>query len=114
MLCASPLTSCQIREGFIIDDEEEEPENRERRHRHKENKRRRDEEEAILDEEDLDLIGEAIPEWERKTAAQVRGAAGKREAPLLTIILAQAQAPQAWPPGRWRPAPIARSRGDVL
>lgn len=25
----------------------------------------------MLDEEDLDLIGEANPEWERKTAAQV-------------------------------------------
>ena len=30
-----------------------------------------EEEEAVLDEEDLDLIGEANPEWERKTAAQV-------------------------------------------
>lgn len=25
-----------------------------------------------MDEEDLDLIGEANPDWERKTAAQVR------------------------------------------
>ncbi|KIN06612.1 hypothetical protein OIDMADRAFT_101289 [Oidiodendron maius Zn] len=62
----------KIREGFIIDDEEEEPEERESRRR-KEKKRRRaerEEEEAILDEEDLDLIGEANPDWERKTAAQ--------------------------------------------
>jgi transcription elongation factor SPT6 len=34
-------------------------------------KRTRDEEEAALDEEDLDLIGEANPEWERKTTSQV-------------------------------------------
>ena len=41
--------------------------------RRKDKKRRRaerEEEEAVLDEEDLDLIGEANPEWERKTAAQ--------------------------------------------
>ncbi|KAG9246272.1 SH2 domain-containing protein [Calycina marina] len=62
----------QVREGFIIDDEEDEPEERERR-RKKDRKRRRaerEEEEAILDEEDLDLIGESIPDWERKTASQ--------------------------------------------
>jgi len=61
-----------VREGFIIDDEVEEPEEQERR-RKKDRKRRRaerEEEEAVLDEEDLDLIGEANPEWERKTAAQ--------------------------------------------
>lgn len=65
-----------MREGFIIDDDDdEEPEERERR-RKKDKKRRRaerEEEEAVLDEEDLDLIGEANPEWERKTAAQVCG-----------------------------------------
>lgn len=62
-----------MREGFIIDDEDEEPEERERR-RKKDRKRRRaerEEEEAVLDEEDLDLIGEANPDWERKTTAQV-------------------------------------------
>jgi hypothetical protein len=67
-----------------------------------------------LDEEDLDLIGEANPEWERKTAAQVRGARELGGGPLLTILLAQTQAPQAWPPRRWRPTPSARPRGDVL
>ena len=61
-----------MREGFIIDDEDEEPEDRERRRRKDKKRRRaeREEEEAVLDEEDLDLIGEANPEWERKTAAQ--------------------------------------------
>ncbi|KAH8821069.1 SH2 domain-containing protein [Xylogone sp. PMI_703] len=62
-----------VREGFIIDDEEEEEdEDRERRRRREKKRRRaeREEEEAVLDEEDLDLIGEANPEWERKTAAQ--------------------------------------------
>jgi hypothetical protein len=67
------LTRYQVREGFIIDDEDEEPEERERRRRKDKKRRRaeREEEEAVLDEEDLDLIGEANPEWERKTAAQV-------------------------------------------
>ena len=67
------LTPYQVREGFIIDDEDEEPEERERRRRKDKKRRRaeREEEEAVLDEEDLDLIGEANPEWERKTAAQV-------------------------------------------
>ncbi|KAF8864925.1 transcription elongation factor Spt6 [Acephala macrosclerotiorum] len=61
----------QVREGFIIeDDEDEEAEARERRRRKKRNRAEREQEEAVLDEEDLDLIGEAIPEWERKTAAQ--------------------------------------------
>lgn len=63
----------QVREGFIVDEDDEEPDERERR-RKKDRKRRRaerEEEEAILDEEDLDLIGEANPEWERKAASQV-------------------------------------------
>ncbi|KAF4631225.1 hypothetical protein G7Y89_g6908 [Cudoniella acicularis] len=63
-----------IREGFIIDDEDEdeEPDQRERRRKRERHKKRkeREEEEAALDEEDLDLIGEANPEWERKTTAQ--------------------------------------------
>ncbi|KAH6674448.1 SH2 domain-containing protein [Halenospora varia] len=62
-----------VREGFIIDDEEdEEPDQRERRRKRERHKKRkeREEEEAALDEEDLDLIGEANPEWERKTTAQ--------------------------------------------
>lgn len=62
-----------VREGFIIDDEDDEGEEERERRRRKDKKRRRaerEEEEAVLDEEDLDLIGEANPEWERKTAAQ--------------------------------------------
>ncbi|ELR06845.1 Nucleosome remodeling protein [Pseudogymnoascus destructans] len=56
-----------VREGFIIDDEEdEEPEARERR-RGKRRRAEREKEEVALDEEDLDLIGEANPEWQAKT-----------------------------------------------
>lgn len=60
-----------IREGFIIDDDDEEPDDRERRRRKDKKRRRaeREEEEAILDEEDLDLIGEANPEFQRKTSS---------------------------------------------
>lgn len=55
------------------EDEDEEPDDRERRRRRDKKRRRaqREEEEEHLDEEDLDLIGEANPEWERRTAAQV-------------------------------------------
>ncbi|OIW23683.1 transcription elongation factor [Coniochaeta ligniaria NRRL 30616] len=67
----------RIREGFIVDEDEEEeegedPENRERRKKKKRRRAERDDEEQ-LDEEDLDLIGEAIPSWERnKEAAQFK------------------------------------------
>ncbi|KAK1749981.1 Oxysterol-binding protein-domain-containing protein [Echria macrotheca] len=63
----------RIRDGFIVDEDEEEEEeedNVEERPRHRQRsrpKRSRDEE---LDEEDLDLIGEAHPEWERKPQPQ--------------------------------------------
>lgn len=63
----------EVREGFIIDDEEEEDvDDRERARKRKERrkKRHRDEEEAVLDDEDLDLIGEANPEWEAKKSSQ--------------------------------------------
>ncbi|TVY30514.1 Transcription elongation factor SPT6 [Lachnellula hyalina] len=62
----------EVREGFIIDDEDEEPDDQERarKKRERRRKRHREEEEAALDDEDLDLIGEANPEWERKAAAQ--------------------------------------------
>ncbi|KAH6713091.1 SH2 domain-containing protein [Leptodontidium sp. MPI-SDFR-AT-0119] len=59
-----------VREGFIIEDDEDEEAEQRRRRRKKRNRAEREQEEAALDEEDLDLIGEAIPEWERKTAAQ--------------------------------------------
>lgn len=64
----------QVREGFIVEDGEE-PEERERRRREKKKRRReeRDEEEAGLDEEDLDLIGEAIPGFERRAPSEVCG-----------------------------------------
>lgn len=66
LTCASP----QIREGFIVDeDEEEEADGLEERERRKKKKRPRVEE--LLDEEDLDLIGENNPEWERKSQPQV-------------------------------------------
>jgi hypothetical protein len=56
----------------VDEDEDEEPEEREsRRRKEKKRRREREEEEAVLDEEDLDLIGEANPEWERKTTNQV-------------------------------------------
>ena len=63
-----------MRENFIVD-EEEESDDRERRRRDKRRKRRREEkeeEEADLDEEDLDLIGELNPNYERRAPAEVR------------------------------------------
>lgn len=61
----------QIREGFIVDEDEdeEEGEDDEDRERRKKKKRRRErDEEEQLDEEDLDLIGENLPSWERNKA----------------------------------------------
>jgi transcription elongation factor SPT6 len=66
------LTLLQVREGFIVDeDEEDDDEARERRRRRDKKRRREQREEEVLDDEDLDLIGEANPEWERKTTQQV-------------------------------------------
>ncbi|KAK0635152.1 SH2 domain-containing protein [Bombardia bombarda] len=66
----------KVREGFIIDDDEDDDEGEDsgERERRKKKKRRRAEreEEEQLDEEDLDLIGEANPEWERKTQTQTK------------------------------------------
>lgn len=66
----------QIREGFIVDEEDEEDEvgdsdERERRRRRKRRRAERDEE-AQLDEEDLDLIGEANPDFQQREPTQVR------------------------------------------
>ncbi|OAA68074.1 transcription elongation factor [Niveomyces insectorum RCEF 264] len=65
--------AAKIREGFIVDESEEEEEgegsDRERKRRKKRRRAER-EEEAQLDEEDLDLIGESRPDWERQAAAQ--------------------------------------------
>lgn len=62
-----------VREGFIVDEDDDEPEEGERRRKRDKKRRRaqREEEEAILDEEDLDLIGEANPEFERKVPSEV-------------------------------------------
>ncbi len=61
-----------MREGFIVEDEEE-PEERARRRQERKKRRReeREEEEAGLDEEDLDLIGEALPDSERRVPSEV-------------------------------------------
>lgn len=58
-----------VREGFIVDeDEDDDAEAKAARRREKRKRRReqREEEEELLDEEDLDLIGEANPEFERR------------------------------------------------
>ncbi|KAI2605890.1 transcription elongation factor Spt6 [Hypoxylon fragiforme] len=64
----------KIREGFIVDEDDEDEDQvedeEERRKRRKRKRRQEREEEAQLDEEDLDLIGENIPEWERKQPSQ--------------------------------------------
>lgn len=62
----------QIREGFIVDesedDDEGEGEGQDRERRRKRKRRRAErEEEAQLDEEDLDLIGESIPDYKAPT-----------------------------------------------
>lgn len=63
----------QVQEGFI-DDEDEEAEDSDERERRRRRKRRRAErdEEAQLDEEDLDLIGEANPEFQSREQPKVR------------------------------------------
>lgn len=60
-------------DGFIVGDDDEDLEERERRKQEKKKRRReeREEEEAGLDEEDLDLIGEANPEIERRSTSEV-------------------------------------------
>ncbi|KAI4200733.1 MAG: hypothetical protein LQ350_003750 [Teloschistes chrysophthalmus] len=60
-----------IRKDFIVEDDEE-PEERERRRRERKKRRReeREEEEAGLDDEDLDLIGEANPDFERRAPSE--------------------------------------------
>lgn len=88
----------KVREGFIVEDGEE-PEERERRRRERKKRRReeREEEEAGLDEEDLDLIGEANLGFQRKAPAEVV----RSIAPIVTIDrsliypAAQAQASKA-------------------
>ncbi|KAI9823150.1 MAG: Transcription elongation factor spt6 [Thelocarpon impressellum] len=65
-----------IREGFIVDEEEDEPDERALRRR-REKKRRREErekEEEALDDEDLDLIGENNPDFQRPVPTEARNA----------------------------------------
>lgn len=61
-----------MREGFIVEDEDETEERvKRRRERKKRRREEREEEEAGLDDEDLDLIGEANPEFETRKQVQV-------------------------------------------
>ncbi|PSR90343.1 transcription elongation factor SPT6 [Coniella lustricola] len=62
----------KIREGFIVDEDEEDDEDSEARDRRRRKKRRRAEreQEEVLDDEDLDLIGEANPDFERREQTQ--------------------------------------------
>lgn len=63
----------QIREGFIVDEDEEDDaeDSDERRRRRKKRRRAEREQEEVLDEEDLDLIGEANPNFQRREQTQV-------------------------------------------
>ncbi|KAI9671942.1 MAG: Transcription elongation factor spt6 [Caeruleum heppii] len=60
-----------VREGFIVD-EDEEPAERERRKRGDKKRRREERErvEEVLDEEDLDLIGEAHPDLQPRAPSE--------------------------------------------
>ncbi|GAB7350079.1 hypothetical protein MBLNU459_g0746t1 [Dothideomycetes sp. NU459] len=62
----------QVREGFIVDEDEDDDEERRQRRREKRKRRReeREEEDALLDEEDLDLIGETHPDYQRRQEEQ--------------------------------------------
>jgi hypothetical protein len=87
-----------VREGFIVDeDEDDEPEERERKRR-KRRRAQREEEEAVLDEEDLDLIGEANPEWDREKTTQACHIHLTTLSFYSNLEIAQVQATKAWPP----------------
>ena len=62
----------QVREGFIDDDDEIDQDERRRKRRERKKRRReeREEEDDLLDEEDLDLIGETVPGYERPAASE--------------------------------------------
>ena len=60
----------RVREGFIVDEDEDEEEARERRREKKKRRREEREEDEGLDEEDLDLIGELHPDFDRRKAEQ--------------------------------------------
>ena len=86
---------CKVREGFIVDEDEDEDEGRVRRKRDKKKRRRaeREEDEVILDEEDLDLIGENIPDLNRKESSQV-GAQRLLSNNSLSTMVVQVQTAQ--------------------
>jgi transcription elongation factor SPT6 len=57
----------EIREGFIVDEDEDDEDTKQRKRERREERRKRRREEAeddILDDEDLDLIGETLPDRE--------------------------------------------------
>lgn len=65
----------QIAEGFIVEEDEDDDAEARRERRRERKKRRREEreqEEDVLDEEDLDLIGETHPDYHRRQEEQVR------------------------------------------
>ena len=59
-----------VREGFIVDEEEEDDEATRERKRERKKRRREEREAEELDEEDLDLIGETHPDYDRRQAEQ--------------------------------------------
>lgn len=67
--------NAQVRDGFIVDEDDEEEGDSDEQEKRKKRKRRRveREEEELLDEEDLDLIGESNPSWGRAPQPQVCG-----------------------------------------
>ena len=62
----------RIREGFIVDEDEDDAGTRERRRERKKRRREEREEDEALDEEDLDLIGELHPDFDKRRAEQTK------------------------------------------
>jgi transcription elongation factor SPT6 len=58
----------RIREGFIVDEDEDDEDARERKRARKKRRREEREEDEALDEEDLDLIGELHPDFDKRRA----------------------------------------------
>jgi transcription elongation factor SPT6 len=66
----------QVREGFIVEDEEAEEEEGEEsdggeRHAKRKRAHRDRVEDELLDEDDLELIGEQMPDWNRRQTTEV-------------------------------------------
>ena len=62
----------KIREGFIVDEDEDDEGARERKRARKKRRREEREEDEALDEEDLDLIGELHPDFDKRRAEQTK------------------------------------------